>query len=179
MEAPDRAGIARALILSNRIGDYLSVGFRRWASSNFLVPERATSSGGILVELHHDGWVVVGVDLSANLPTPGYGLPVDANNLRLVVDEAVVLADTHRLHRSADAPIEMAATVLATETNRRLVPFDLDFGRMKQVEETRHPKKLRPASSVLAPNAGDAALRACAYELNSGLLHQFGMEVRR
>jgi hypothetical protein len=50
---------------------------------------------------------------------------------------------------------------------------------MEVVEETRRPKRLLPSSTELAPNADDEALRECAYELASGLLHQFGMELRR
>ncbi|MFE6284592.1 helix-turn-helix domain-containing protein [Streptomyces sp. NPDC057877] len=170
-----RIGGARPAVLSNRLADDVRVGLRRWIGSNFLVPDRRSRGRGALIELHHDGSVVVCVDVSTHLAA-GDDTAVDTLVLRTVAQEALVLADLHRLHRAPDTAVEITATVATTSTGRRLVPFDYDWGRMEVVEGTRRPKRLLPSSSELAPNADGEALRECAREVASGLLHQFGME---
>ncbi|WP_019065421.1 AlbA family DNA-binding domain-containing protein [Streptomyces prunicolor] len=143
------------------------VGLRRWIASNLLTPNRRTPTRGILVELHHDGTVIVCADLSANLAA-GDHTAVDTRVLRIVALEAVVLADIHRLHRAPDTAVEITATIATAATDRRLTPFELDFGSMELVDGARHPKRLLPSSTELAPNADDDTLRECAHELASG-----------
>ncbi len=56
-------------------GDF-RVGLRRWVESTFLIPEYRTSRRGVMVELHHDGSVVVCADLSTRLEADS-GIPVN------------------------------------------------------------------------------------------------------
>ncbi|MWA14595.1 AlbA family DNA-binding domain-containing protein [Streptomyces sp. BA2] len=171
----------RPTVLSGRLADDLRVGLRRWTGSNFLTSDyRSLSSGkrGVLVELHHDGAVVVGVDLSTRLAA-GDDIAVDTGELGAVAQEAVTLADTHRLHRAPDTAVEITAAVPTAHTNRRIVPFEREFGMSAPAEGARHPRHLLPSSTELAPNADDETLRSCAHELADGLLHQFGIDFQR
>lgn len=165
-------------ILAHAMSNDLRVGLRRWTESNFLIPDRRADkdSRGAMVEFHHDGTVVVCVDLSTRLAS-GDDVAVNTQVLSNAVGEAVCLADAHRLHRAADTAIEITATVSA-RPGRRLVPFGSGYERPAPVRDARHPKRLLPASANLFPAADDDSLRACAHELNCGLLHQFGINVR-
>lgn len=161
-------------VLSGRLASDVRVGLRRWIASNLLNPERRTRGRGVLIELHHDGTVVVCADLSWHLAA-GDDTAVDTRVLGSIARESVALADSHRLHRAPDTAVEITATVATTSTERRLVPFDYDFGNMERVDGARHPRRLLPSSTELSPNADNETLRECAHELASGLVHQFGI----
>ncbi|MGW0423274.1 AlbA family DNA-binding domain-containing protein [Streptomyces sp. NPDC003015] len=169
----------RPPVLDGRPAEDLRVGLRRWTGTNFLTSDYRLSSGrrGILLELHHDGGIVVCVDLSSRLAA-GDDIAVDTGALGTAVHEAVVIADAHRLHRAPDTSIEITAAVATTDTERRIVPYSYDFGSAAPVEGVRHPRRLLPYSTELAANADDHTLRAGACELADGLLHQFGIDFR-
>ncbi|WP_229697655.1 AlbA family DNA-binding domain-containing protein [Streptomyces lasiicapitis] len=169
-----RDGFDGSAVLREYLAQDVRVGLRRWTESTFLIPEYRTSSRAVMVELHHDGSVVVAADLSTRLEIDS-GIPVDTSVVRTLAREAVCAADAHRLDRAADTTVEITATVATAGTEQRLVPYGDGYGSPQPVETTRRPKRLMPASTELAPNADDQALRDCAKELAEGLLHQFGI----
>ncbi|MDH6222795.1 hypothetical protein [Streptomyces pseudovenezuelae] len=126
-----------------------------------------------MVELHHAGAVTVSAELAHGLP-PHDGIPVNIQVLQTVALEAVALADTFRRQLAADSPLGITATVATASTGNRLLPFGNGYGQCALIADIRHPHKLLPASTELAPNTDDETLRECAPELASGLLHQFG-----
>lgn len=147
-----------------------------------LVPARATSRRGVLVELHHDGSVVTAVDLSHKAPSDGMPgsivLPVSCPALINTAFESVALAHKHRLALRADSPIDLRAVLtIVPEADKtvRLAPVVVELGRLAIAEWGRQPKKVQPADGELAPFIDDEALAAAATELAEGLLHQFGM----
>ncbi|MFI8930725.1 DEAD/DEAH box helicase [Streptomyces sp. NPDC053474] len=155
-------------------GGRLRVGLRRWVESTFLIPEYRTSRRGVMVEFHHDGSVVLCVDLSTRLEADS-GVPVDAAVVRSLAREAVCAADAHRQHRAPDTTAEITAIVVTADEKQRLIPVDYGFGGPQPVEGTRRPLRLRPASTELPPHADDQILQESATELTEGLLHQFGL----
>ncbi|MER6374046.1 ATP-binding protein [Streptomyces mirabilis] len=163
-------------VLSDVLNNDMRVGLRRWVDSSFLVPDRRTSSRGVMVELHHDGTVTVSVDLSHGLGH-GDGIAVNTQVLRIVVLEAVAVADAFRQHLSPDSPVDITATVATANTDHRLLPIGNGYGEFALIPDARHPRRFLPASTGLAPNADAEALRECAHELATGLLHQFGIEL--
>lgn len=166
---------AGAAVLSNTLRNDMRAGLRRWADSSFLAPDQRTGGRGVMAELHHDGTVTVSANLSHGLGHGG-GITVDTGVLRVVVPEAVALADAFRRHLAPDSPLDITATVTTGGTDHRLLP--MGHGPAL-IANTRHPKRLLPASTELAPNADDEVLRDCSHELTSGLLHQFGITVPR
>ncbi|WP_237539756.1 MULTISPECIES: ATP-binding protein [unclassified Streptomyces] len=161
-------------VLSNVLANDMRVGLRRWVDSNFLVPERRSSGRGTMVELHHDGTITVSTDLAHGLGH-GDGIAVNTQVLRVIVLEAVALADTLRQRLTPDSPVDITATVATASTDHRLLPFGEGSGQFAPIPYARRPRRLLPASTELAPNADDETLRECAHELASGLLHQFGL----
>ncbi|MEU0184302.1 hypothetical protein ABZ312_24430 [Streptomyces sp. NPDC006207] len=165
-------------VLSDVLSTDMRVGLRRWVESTFLVPERRGRSRGVMVELHHDGTVAIAVDLAHGLGHGG-GIAVNTQTLQVVVREAVALADAFRRHRAPDSSLDITATVTTGTKGSRLLPFGGNPSGYALYPDTRHPRRLMPASTELAPHADDAALRECAHELSTGLLHQFGINVHR
>ncbi|WP_329595992.1 ATP-binding protein [Streptomyces pseudovenezuelae] len=159
-------------------------GLRRWVDTNMLVPTRATSRRGVLVELHHDGSVATAVDLSHKAPGDGMPgspvLPVSCPALINTVFESVALAHEHRLALRVDSPIDLRAVLtILPEADKavRLAPVVIELGRLAIAEWGRQPKIVQPADGELAPFIDDEALAAAATELAEGLLHQFGMNI--
>lgn len=165
-------------VLSDVLSNDMRVGLRRWVDSSFLVPDRRGCGRGVMVELHHDGTVTVSADLSHGLEH-GDGIAVNTQVLDVVVLEALVLADTFRRRLAADSPVDLTAIVATANTDHRLLPFGNGFGAYAPMPNARHPRRLLPASTELAPNADDETLRESARELASGLLHQFGINPPR
>lgn len=161
-------------VLSDALSNDMWVGLRRWVDSNFLAPDRRGSGRGVMVELHHDGTVIVSADLAHGLGHEA-GIAVNTQVLHIVALEAVALADALRRRRAPDSPVDITATVATASPDHRLLPFSNGYGQFALMAGARHPKRLLPSSTELAPNADDATLRECAHELSSGLLHQFGI----
>jgi hypothetical protein len=120
-------------------------------------------------------WNEFAKDIAAMANTRGGGTPVDTDVLRIVARETVVLADTFRRRLTPDSPLDTTATVAKMHSDRRLVPYSGGYGNFAPTSNARHPKRLLPASTELAPNADDQTLRECAQEPAGGLLHQFGV----
>lgn len=163
----------------------MGVGLRRWVDSSFLVPDIRTSGRGVMVELHHDGAVTVSANLShglegiEDLERDPRGVAVNTQTLQSVVREAVALTDTFRQHQAADSPVDITATVATEGADHRLVPFGNGRGAFAVLHNTRRPRRLRPSSTQLMPNADAGVLLDCAHELAAGLLRQFGINVHR
>jgi hypothetical protein len=165
-------------VLAHALNNDMRVGLRRWVDSSFLTPHRDTDLRPVMVELHHDATVTVSADLSHTMPeTNGVGIAVNTQTLSTVVREAVAVANTLRLRLAPDSPLDITAivTVPGARAGQRLLPMSNGYGAFNVVHNARHPRRLLPSSTELAPNADDEALLRCAHQLSSGLLHQFGI----
>lgn len=112
-------------------------------------------------------------------------LGVDRDPAAVAQNVAEVDADGHGSvvvefdHLSPDSPVDITATVATANTDHRLLPIGNGHGKFALIPDARHPRRFLTASTGLAPNADAEALRECAHELATGLLHQFGIEVHR
>ncbi|MFE9847154.1 AlbA family DNA-binding domain-containing protein [Streptomyces goshikiensis] len=172
----DPFGVRR--VLSDRLNNAMHVGLRRWVDSNILVPELRSSQAGAMVELHHDGGVVVCVDLSHPLPSQIGAAMVDTSTLPTAVGEAVAVIDTHRRRRQLDSTVDITAAIVADSLDGsefRFLPFGYGSGQPRPIERARQPLRVLPATTELPPIADDEVLQATGKELIEGLLHQFGI----
>lgn len=172
----DPFGVRR--VLSDRLNNAMHVGLRRWVDSNILVLELRSSQAGAMVELHHDGGVVVCVDLSHPLPSQIGAAMVDTSTLPTALGEAVAVIDTHRRRRQLDSTVDITAAIVADSNNGsefRFLPFGYGSGQPRPIERARQPLRVLPATTELPPIADDEVLQATGKELVEGLLHQFGI----
>ncbi|MET8676102.1 ATP-binding protein [Streptomyces sp. NPDC004647] len=178
---------AQPAVLSSHLHNDLRVGLRRWVETNFMVPSRREKTRGVMLELHDDGSVVVAVELSWNLTTVFFAdFGVDTDVLVSSVYETVALLHEYQQARGEDSPVDITAAVsadLETKGGRpdraghAFVPFRSESGRPEVVEWARQPVQLLPVATALSPAVDDTTLRACAEELASGLLNQFGIDL--
>ncbi|MFJ6486683.1 MULTISPECIES: AlbA family DNA-binding domain-containing protein [unclassified Streptomyces] len=164
--------------LSDRLSNGMHVGLRRWVDSNILVPELRGTQAGAMVELHHDGGVVVCVDLSHPMPSQIGAALVDTWTLPTALGEAVAVIDAHRRRRLLDSTVDITAAIVADGNNGpdfRFLACGYDIGQPRAIERARQPLRVIPATTELPPIADDDVLQATGKELVEGLLHQFGI----
>jgi hypothetical protein len=172
----------RPSVLRDVLDNNMQVGLRRWIDSNLARQDRVR---GATVELHHDGAVTVCVNLSWALGGIDgamgggvVGAPVDVRVMSSAVYEAIALIETSRRRRAADTPVDVTALISATRPGP-LIAADFRGGFPPSVfEGARAPWTILPASTELPPVSDEETLRACANELDSGLLNQFGLETQ-
>lgn len=175
----------------------VQVGLRRWMFGNFLRPFKRMNLGRLLMaELHHDGTVVYALDLSHQIlngtsgKSAGRQVPVEVDILQNAMCDAVALSHEARLARRLDSSADLVAVITCdreqhvVRTDRRH-PFPgfvsaLTAGRtdFEIPTERRCPVEILPAGYELPPVADARDLRRAAESLASGLINQFGMEVR-
>ncbi|MGW6971644.1 AlbA family DNA-binding domain-containing protein [Streptomyces sp. NPDC054952] len=164
--------------LSDRLSNAMHVGLRRWVDSNILVPELRGSQAGAMVELHHDGGVVVCVDLSHPMSSQIGAALVDTWTLPTALSEAVAVIDAHRRRRLLDSTVDLTAAIVADSNNGsefRFLPYGYGSGQPRAIERARQPLHVLPATTELPPIADDEVLQTTGKELIEGLLHQFGI----
>ncbi|WP_328337263.1 hypothetical protein [Streptomyces violaceus] len=164
-------------VIANALNNDMQVGLRRWIDSSFLVPERREDLRSVMVELHHDGTVTAGVDLTHGLRRSAGSSVTPLNTVVLdnAVIEAVALAAAFRSFRTPDSPVDIVASIAKDNADDRLAPVHKRYDDTQVIPDTRRPPRLLPASTQLPPQTDDAVLRESAHELSTGLLHQFGL----
>ncbi|MFG2326643.1 helix-turn-helix domain-containing protein [Streptomyces sp. NPDC048568] len=178
------------------------VGLRCWVEGNLHRPfqeplvralgERGGRRRLVWVELHHDGTVVLAVDVARlaiekNL-TPVTAsqtpyAPVEVRTVQVAVCEAVALTHESRLARRIDSGSDLTAVIVCDPKalERGGLPFPgyaplmENYSFLEVPENARAPKKILPTGSELSPGADQATLLECAQSLCDGLLSQFGI----
>ncbi|MFD6115585.1 helix-turn-helix domain-containing protein [Streptomyces yangpuensis] len=133
---------------------------------------------GAMVELHHDGGVVVCVDLSHPMASQIGAALVDTWTLPTALGEAVAVIDAHRRRRLLDSTVDITAAIVADGNNGpdfRFIACGYGNGQPRAIERARQPLRVIPATTELPPIADDDVLQATGKELVEGLLHQFGI----
>ncbi|ATW46663.1 hypothetical protein [Streptomyces peucetius] len=156
-------------------------GLRRWVLNTL-------SLGGgreIYAELHHDGTVVLAVNLSwharsrqdaSEVTTPG--ILVHQDYLGACCRDLCTLTSELARQLRLDSGLLLYAAVTAdTSKTVPLIPVVVDpFGFTDIPDYARHPHTIQPVTATLLPVDSDQALKDSAQELFTDLMNQFGLD---
>ncbi|MEV6314290.1 ATP-binding protein [Streptomyces sp. NPDC051776] len=160
-------------------------GLRRWVVSNALSVADRRSARPVMVELHHDGTLVLAANLSwkwqgqeRDIEVP---LPVHTDVVEQAVLDAVTLTECLGRAVRRDGGVDLTATVVTQrDTRHPFTPLGPDaYGDIEAPTYARQPHKLQLATAELPARTDDDILRQAARELAAGVLNQFGLNPTR
>lgn len=170
--APETLGALHA------IWDNPRAGYGRWVVSNFVAPQDAGVGRPAYVELHHDGAVVVAVDVSWGVAAHTAPVaPVDVGAVERLASEVVSLAHTHSSEAGADSAIAFSAQLCRAD--QAPGPFEAVRSTLLRTEHrdgwTRQVRRAQVVRSEAGAVRREGELSAVVHDLGDGILSQFGV----
>ncbi|WP_161598143.1 helix-turn-helix domain-containing protein [Curtobacterium flaccumfaciens] len=173
--APNEAETLGAL---RPIWDNPRAGYGRWVVSNFVAPQDAGVGRPAYVELHHDGAVVVAVDVSWGLTAPSEPVAlVNIGAVERLMSEVVFLAHIHGTEAGFNSAIGFSAQLCRAD--EKPGPFEAVRSTLLRTEHrdgwTRRVRRAQVVRSEAGAVRTEAELAATVHDLGDGVLSQFGV----
>ncbi|WP_030597092.1 hypothetical protein [Streptomyces rimosus] len=155
-------------------------GLRRWVCSSLELP----MGREIVIELHHDGTVVIAANVSwlrgrEEPPAETDDLPVPERLVETCCYDLVTTVQELQRKLRLDSTLQITAALTTPSGPRAMAPLTSAFHDVTGLDSTpsfaRRPHHLQPVHALLSPAAGDDEARTTAEELHADLMNQFGV----
>lgn len=156
-------------------------GLRSWVLSTLCL----NAGREIYTELHHDGSIVLAVNLSWRALRDAHGegggeatgLLVDTDVVGAACRDTLALARELARHQGVDSSISATVAIAAGEL-LPLTPVTTEHFSFRTVPEyARRPRRVQPVTTRTNPADDDGLLSTSAQEILTDLVHQFGISV--
>jgi hypothetical protein len=173
--APNAAEVLGKL---DSIWDNPRTGYGRWVVSNFVAPQDSGFGRPMYLELHHDGAVVVAINVSWRVASPSDGAAdVEIGAVERGVSEIVSLAHVHATEAGAESEIDFSAELIRADT--RGGPFvavrQTLTGNEYRDSWTRPMRQAQLVRAEAPAVRAEPDLAMVTHELGDCILSQFGV----
>lgn len=153
------------------------VGLRSWVASNTVADADRNEQRPTYLEVHHDGSIVLAVD--AGWDVKADSAVDEAKVSSRLVDEATVefiaLASVVAARQAPNSELLLRAAITANGTSSYVAIDTSGNGNFRRRWSRKIPR-VRPVLGVLTAHPEEFDLKLAAYELASGVIHQFGLD---